>query len=109
MHACMHVRTCARVCVCVCVCVLRSVPFDEVLNVLLFLLPTGVGDQVNRAELEGIANSPSSSYVFEVDTFDALTKIQKELVETSCEEDPSEYHTVNLRQNQNQKCHTDTV
>ena len=48
------------------------------------MIAVGVGKSVNQAELEGIANKPTSQYVFNVDSFDVLHTIQAILSTLTC-------------------------
>ena len=52
---------------------------------LVSLSLSGIGDQVDKTELQAIASKPASNYVFMIDNFDALTKIKEELAIKACE------------------------
>ena len=48
------------------------------------MIAVGVGKSLNQAELEGIANKPTSQYVFNVDSFDVLHTLQATLSTLTC-------------------------
>ena len=48
------------------------------------MIAVGVGKSVNQGELEGIANKPTSQYVFNVDSFDVLHTLQAILSTLTC-------------------------
>ncbi|XP_060071932.1 collagen alpha-1(XII) chain-like [Ylistrum balloti] len=52
----------------------------------IFLFAVGIGSKVDDAELSGIANAPSSTYMFKVKNFEELKteKVKKELANSAC-------------------------
>ena len=52
-------------------------------GILVFVI--GIGDSVNDAELLGIGNTPSDTYVYHVEDFEALPGITQAIVEGTCE------------------------
>ncbi|KAL4224060.1 collagen [Mactra antiquata] len=49
----------------------------------------GIGNQVDKDELENIGSKPSKQYVFMIDDFDALSYIREELAVKACEVKPA--------------------
>ena len=52
-------------------------------GIVMFAL--GIGDEVSQNELIGIANTPSSDFVFNADNFDALPAILDQVVVAACQ------------------------
>lgn len=49
------------------------------------MIAIGVGHGINQKELEGIASSPKSQYVYNAENFDVLNTLQASLSSKTCE------------------------
>lgn len=49
------------------------------------VIAIGVGHGINQKELEGIASSPKSQYVYNAENFDVLNTLQASLSSKTCE------------------------
>ncbi|XP_043537168.1 collagen alpha-1(XXI) chain [Chiloscyllium plagiosum] len=59
---------------------------EEARKKKIILFAIGVGQEIEDAELQAIANKPSSTYVFHVEDYSGITKIRETIKQKLCEE-----------------------